>query len=164
MLPGGRSCIIASRATTYLRGSKDGTILLPVWYFPLFNLTLRGTTYTTCLLLVILAVSTLAPNPLQAVTELHSRYNDVRLPPWVDPVRLCHTLIIHPTSSPLNSEEYVSHSSISIFFLKGILNLNQLKSYGIIQCHQKAIRTTHSFVDRYPGIPFRAYYITFSIT
>lgn len=54
---------------------------------------------------VILAVSTLAPNPLQAVTELHSRYNDVRLPPWVDPVRLCHTVIIHSTTSPLNSDE-----------------------------------------------------------
>ncbi|GJJ13919.1 hypothetical protein Clacol_008176 [Clathrus columnatus] len=54
---------------------------------------------------VILAVSTLAPNPLQAVTELHSRYKDVALPSWVDPTRLCHTLIIHPTESPLNSDE-----------------------------------------------------------
>ncbi|KAF8525181.1 ER-golgi trafficking TRAPP I complex 85 kDa subunit-domain-containing protein [Hysterangium stoloniferum] len=54
---------------------------------------------------VILAVSTLAPNPLQAVTELHSKYNEVHLPSWVDPTRLRHTLIIHPTNSPLNSDE-----------------------------------------------------------
>ncbi|KAF8575503.1 hypothetical protein K439DRAFT_1419748 [Ramaria rubella] len=52
---------------------------------------------------VILAVSTLAPNPLQAVTELQSRRID--LPQWVDPTRLRHTLIIHPSNSPLNSDE-----------------------------------------------------------
>lgn len=56
--------------------------------------------------IVILAVSTLAPNPLQAVTELQSRQID--LPSWVDSARLRHTLIIHPPNSRLNSEEYVS--------------------------------------------------------
>ncbi|KIJ24365.1 hypothetical protein M422DRAFT_274866 [Sphaerobolus stellatus SS14] len=54
---------------------------------------------------VILASSTVAPNPLQAVTELHAKYNEMHLPSWVDPSRLCHTIIIHPSNSPLNSDE-----------------------------------------------------------
>ncbi|KAF8530987.1 ER-golgi trafficking TRAPP I complex 85 kDa subunit-domain-containing protein [Gautieria morchelliformis] len=52
---------------------------------------------------VVLAVSTLASNPLQAVTELQSRPID--LPSWVDSARLRHTLIIHPSNSPLSSDE-----------------------------------------------------------
>lgn len=56
-------------------------------------------------LIVILAVSTKAPNPLQAITALHSRAID--LPSWIDPAYLRYTLIIHPQDSPLSEEEYV---------------------------------------------------------
>ncbi|TFK30788.1 hypothetical protein FA15DRAFT_662838 [Coprinopsis marcescibilis] len=52
---------------------------------------------------VILAVSTMAPNPLQAITALHSRPS--RLPGWVDPNFLRYTLIVHPKNSPLSDEE-----------------------------------------------------------
>ncbi|KAG8986225.1 hypothetical protein FRB93_005483 [Tulasnella sp. JGI-2019a] len=53
---------------------------------------------------VILATTTLAPNPLQAVTNLHSRHVD--LPSWVDPNILRYTLIIHPLSrSTLSGDE-----------------------------------------------------------
>lgn len=52
---------------------------------------------------VILAVSTTAPNPLQAVTALHSR--QLELPPWVDSTYLKYTLIVHPENSPLSDEE-----------------------------------------------------------
>lgn len=45
---------------------------------------------------------------------------DIRLPPWVDSTRLCHTLIIHPTDSPLNSEEY-EFILVSFYYL--VLNL-----------------------------------------
>jgi len=54
---------------------------------------------------VILAVSTTAPNPLQAITALYSRV--VELPTWVDPNYLRYTLIIHPLNSPLSEEECV---------------------------------------------------------
>ncbi|KZT30693.1 hypothetical protein NEOLEDRAFT_1126297 [Neolentinus lepideus HHB14362 ss-1] len=52
---------------------------------------------------VVLAVSTTAPNPLQAVTALHSR--QLELPPWVDSNYLKYTLIVHPENSPLSDEE-----------------------------------------------------------
>ncbi|EIN14080.1 hypothetical protein PUNSTDRAFT_59603 [Punctularia strigosozonata HHB-11173 SS5] len=52
---------------------------------------------------VILAASTTAPNPLQAITTLHSR--SVDLPTWVDPAQLRYTLIVHPQNSPLSDEE-----------------------------------------------------------
>jgi hypothetical protein len=52
---------------------------------------------------VILAVSTTAPNPLQAITALHSRI--IELPSWVDSVFLRYTLIVHPKNSPLSDEE-----------------------------------------------------------
>ncbi|GLB36017.1 putative ER-Golgi trafficking TRAPP I complex 85 kDa subunit [Lyophyllum shimeji] len=52
---------------------------------------------------IILAVSTTAPNPLQAITALHSRA--LELPSWVDPNILRYTLIIHPENSPLSDEE-----------------------------------------------------------
>ncbi|KAG6819496.1 hypothetical protein H0H93_011310 [Arthromyces matolae] len=52
---------------------------------------------------LIYAVSTTAPNPLQAVTALHSRA--LHLPPWVDTNILRYTLIIHPENSPLSNEE-----------------------------------------------------------
>ncbi|KAG5340621.1 hypothetical protein C0989_001063 [Termitomyces sp. Mn162] len=52
---------------------------------------------------LILAVSTTAPNPLQAVAALHSRV--LELPPWVDTNILRYTLIIHPENSPLSNDE-----------------------------------------------------------
>ncbi|KAJ7932534.1 ER-golgi trafficking TRAPP I complex 85 kDa subunit-domain-containing protein [Mycena leptocephala] len=52
---------------------------------------------------IILAVSTTAPNPLQAITALHSRA--IELPPWVDPTFLRYTLIVHPQNSPFSDEE-----------------------------------------------------------
>ncbi|KAJ6519689.1 ER-golgi trafficking TRAPP I complex 85 kDa subunit-domain-containing protein [Mycena sanguinolenta] len=52
---------------------------------------------------LILAVSTNAPNPLQAITALHSRA--VEFPSWVDPSFLKYTLIIHPQNSPFSDEE-----------------------------------------------------------
>ncbi|KIJ68594.1 hypothetical protein HYDPIDRAFT_125323 [Hydnomerulius pinastri MD-312] len=52
---------------------------------------------------IILAVSTTAPNPLQAITTLHSRI--LEFPSWVDTTHLLYTLIIHPRESPLSDEE-----------------------------------------------------------
>ncbi|KAJ7654956.1 ER-golgi trafficking TRAPP I complex 85 kDa subunit-domain-containing protein [Mycena polygramma] len=52
---------------------------------------------------IILAVSTTAPNPLQAITALHSRA--IELPAWVDPTFLRYTLIVHPQDSPFTDEE-----------------------------------------------------------
>ncbi|KAJ6574977.1 ER-golgi trafficking TRAPP I complex 85 kDa subunit-domain-containing protein [Mycena capillaripes] len=52
---------------------------------------------------LILAVSTTAPNPLQAITALHSRA--IELPSWVDPTFLRYTLIVHPQNSPFSDEE-----------------------------------------------------------
>lgn len=54
---------------------------------------------------VIFAVSTNIPNPLAAITALHSRQLD--LPPWVDPVHLRCTLILHSEKSILSDEESV---------------------------------------------------------
>ncbi|TFK91662.1 hypothetical protein K466DRAFT_482283 [Polyporus arcularius HHB13444] len=48
---------------------------------------------------LILAVSTTAANPLQALQDLTSRAFD--FPPWVDLTSLRYFLIIHPSSSPL---------------------------------------------------------------
>ena len=48
-------------------------------------------------------MSTSAPNPLAAITALHSR--PVDLPQWVDPNILRFTLIVHSSRSPLNDEE-----------------------------------------------------------
>ncbi|KAF8167761.1 ER-golgi trafficking TRAPP I complex 85 kDa subunit-domain-containing protein [Crassisporium funariophilum] len=55
---------------------------------------------------VILAVSTTAPNPLQAITAMHSR--NLQFPPWVDGNFLRYTLIIHPQNSPLTDEEAIA--------------------------------------------------------
>ncbi|KDN42910.1 hypothetical protein RSAG8_06436, partial [Rhizoctonia solani AG-8 WAC10335] len=53
---------------------------------------------------LILATSTMASNPLQSISNLHSRA--INFPPWVDPTLLKFTLIIHPmVSSPLNMDE-----------------------------------------------------------
>lgn len=54
---------------------------------------------------VILAVSTNTSNPLQAISNLHSRATE--LPSWVDPAYLRYTLIVHPKDSTLSDEEYV---------------------------------------------------------
>jgi len=85
----------------FLRGLKAGIIPLRVRLHVIlvqFELLIRINT-------VILAVSTTAPNPLQAITALHSR--NLEFPPWVDPTFLRYTLIIHPQNSPLSDEEYV---------------------------------------------------------
>lgn len=52
---------------------------------------------------VILATSTNAPNPLQAISSLHAR--PPNLPPWVDPTALRYTLIVHTNDTNLNDEE-----------------------------------------------------------
>ncbi|KAF9015517.1 ER-golgi trafficking TRAPP I complex 85 kDa subunit-domain-containing protein [Cyathus striatus] len=52
---------------------------------------------------VIFAVSTTAPNPLQAITALHAR--TIHFPSWVDSNFIRCTLIIHPKNSPLSDEE-----------------------------------------------------------
>ncbi|GBE78241.1 hypothetical protein SCP_0111240 [Sparassis crispa] len=48
---------------------------------------------------VIIAVSTNAVNPLQALQDLHARAID--FPPWVDGTHLRYSLIVHPANSPL---------------------------------------------------------------
>jgi len=52
---------------------------------------------------IILATSTTAPNPLQAITALHSRI--LEFPSWVDATHLLFTVIVHPKNSPLSDEE-----------------------------------------------------------
>ncbi|KAG9118362.1 hypothetical protein FRC07_007148, partial [Ceratobasidium sp. 392] len=53
---------------------------------------------------LILATSTMAPNPLQSIAALHTRA--LEFPPWVDSTLLKFTLIIHPmTTSQLNMDE-----------------------------------------------------------
>ncbi|KAI0271395.1 ER-golgi trafficking TRAPP I complex 85 kDa subunit-domain-containing protein [Gloeopeniophorella convolvens] len=52
---------------------------------------------------VVLAVSTMLPNPLQTLAQLHSR--PIELPSWVDNTHLRYSLIIHPENSPLSDEE-----------------------------------------------------------
>lgn len=55
---------------------------------------------------VILAVSTTAVNPLQALQDLNVR--PIGLPTWVDITHLRYYLIIHPSNSPLSDPMYVS--------------------------------------------------------
>ncbi|KAG8826095.1 hypothetical protein FRC19_009702 [Serendipita sp. 401] len=52
---------------------------------------------------IIYAVSTMAPNPIQAISHLYARHID--LPPWVDPTFLRFILIVHPKKSTLNADE-----------------------------------------------------------
>ncbi|KAI0307705.1 ER-golgi trafficking TRAPP I complex 85 kDa subunit-domain-containing protein [Multifurca ochricompacta] len=52
---------------------------------------------------ILLAVSTMLPNPLQTLAQLHARPLD--FPSWVDSTHLRYSLIIHPESSPLSDEE-----------------------------------------------------------
>lgn len=72
---------------------KDGTTLLPVR-----TPNHLGSTSPNAVT-VILAVSTRAVNPLQALQELNTR--PVELPNWVDPTALRYYLIIHPANSEL---------------------------------------------------------------
>jgi hypothetical protein len=53
----------------------------------------------------VLAVSTMLPNPLQTLAQLHAR--PIELPSWVDNTHLRYSLIVHPENSPLSNEEYV---------------------------------------------------------
>lgn len=59
---------------------------------------------------VILAVSTMTPNPLQVLATLHARALD--FPSWVDPAILRYTLIVHPRNSNLSDEEFVHSISL----------------------------------------------------
>lgn len=54
-------------------------------------------------IIVIYAVSTSAPNPLQAITVLAAR--PLELPVWVDSVVLRYILIVHTSNSPLSKDE-----------------------------------------------------------
>lgn len=90
----------------FLREPRDGTTLLQVSIAALHT---GNDTDSACTIKVILAVSTTAPNPLQAITALHSRA--LELPYWVDPTILRYTLIIHPQDSSLSDEEYVMEST-----------------------------------------------------
>ncbi|KAG8699356.1 hypothetical protein FRC09_006668 [Ceratobasidium sp. 395] len=52
----------------------------------------------------IASTSTMASNPLQSITTLHSRA--LEFPPWVDSTMLKFTLVVHPmATSPLNMDE-----------------------------------------------------------
>ena len=95
---GGTSCGDVLRETLYLRRQKAGIIQLLVRH-----LHFTKSDSNRYLSPVILAVSTTAPNPLQAITALHSR--NQQFPPWVDTNFLKYTLIIHPENSPLSDEE-----------------------------------------------------------
>lgn len=68
---------------------------------------------------VILAVSTTAVNPLQALQDLHARLPD--FPSWIDSTHLRYSLIVHPSHSPLTNPMYVATYIISYSSL-GILN------------------------------------------
>ncbi|KAF8273905.1 ER-golgi trafficking TRAPP I complex 85 kDa subunit-domain-containing protein [Lactarius quietus] len=52
---------------------------------------------------IIFAVSTMLPNPLQTLAQLHAR--PPQFPSWVDTTHLRYSLIIHPENSPLTNEE-----------------------------------------------------------
>ncbi|GAW06029.1 hypothetical protein LENED_007922 [Lentinula edodes] len=52
---------------------------------------------------IIFAVSTNTSNPLQIISNLHSRA--IELPSWVDSAYLSYTLIVHPKDSTLSDEE-----------------------------------------------------------
>jgi hypothetical protein len=54
---------------------------------------------------VMLAVSTMLPNPLSTLAQLHAR--PLELPSWVDNTHLRYSLIVHPKNSPLSDDEFV---------------------------------------------------------
>ena len=75
--------------------------------YPLWSVTnaVRADFLLHSYIIVILAVSTTAANPLQALQDLASRAFD--FPPWVDITSLRYFLIIHPSNSPLADPMYV---------------------------------------------------------
>ena len=75
--------------------------------YPLWSVTnaVRADVLLHSYIIVILAVSTTAANPLQALQDLASRAFD--FPPWVDITSLRYFLIIHPSNSPLADPMYV---------------------------------------------------------
>ena len=83
---------------------------------------------------VVFAVSTMLPNPLQTLAQLHAR--PLQLPSWVDTTHLRYSLIIHPENSPLTNEECVD-----ILLCLRLLTL-AVKSHCVIQCRQKAVWIT----------------------
>ncbi|KAH9982364.1 ER-golgi trafficking TRAPP I complex 85 kDa subunit-domain-containing protein [Lactifluus volemus] len=52
---------------------------------------------------IMLAVSTMLPNPLSTLAQLHAR--PLELPSWVDNTHLRYSLIVHPKNSPLSDDE-----------------------------------------------------------
>ncbi|CAE6431018.1 unnamed protein product [Rhizoctonia solani] len=93
---------------------------------------------------LILATSTMASNPLQSISNLHSRA--INFPPWVDPTFLKFTLIVHPmSSSPLNMDESQS-----------LLNAvkKQHGAHAHLMCWSlSGSSTTKPFVPRPPQLP-----------
>ena len=83
---------------------------------------------------VIFAVSTMLPNPLQTLAQLHARL--LQLPSWVDTTHLRYSLIIHPENSPLTNEECVD------FLVCLCLLTPTVKSHCALQCRQEAVRIT----------------------
>jgi hypothetical protein len=93
-------------------------------------------------LAVIYAVSTSAPNPLQAISVLSSR--PLELPVWVETTVLRYILIVHTSNSPLNRDEYVLvHYHITL-----IIICTQM--YGTLQRSQETARSTCTFPKPLP--------------
>ena len=107
---------IPSRAESWNHPAASACLL-----FSCLNLIIKTNTANA----VILAVSTTAPNPLQAITALHSR--PVELPAWVDSIYLRYTLIIHPQNSPLSDEECVMLLSVL-----GFVSITRIQSRSLI--------------------------------
>jgi len=82
---------------------------------------------------VVLAVSTMLPNPLQTLAQLHAR--PLEFPSWVDNTHFRYSLIIHPENSPLSDEECV-------VFQVYYPSIHVAKSKRTLQCCQKAVWST----------------------
>jgi hypothetical protein len=88
------------------------------------------------LVIVVFAVSTMLPNPLQTLAQLHAR--PLQFPSWVDTTHLKYSLVIHPENSPLTNEECVD----SLVYLR--LLTHDVKSDRALQCRQKTVWITQS--------------------
>ena len=99
---------------------------------------------------VILAVSTMTVNPLQALTTLHARALD--LPSWVDPAILKYTLIVHPRQSSLSDEEYVVQVDIAC----GVLVIAHIIYMSVLFSGQErfSMRSRSSTVSKVIFFPF----------
>ena len=84
-------------------------------------------------LTVVYAVSTMLPNPLQTLAQLHAR--PLELPSWVDNTHLRYSLIVHPETSPLSDEECV-------VFIDPSSSTHVVKGKRTLQCCQKAVWST----------------------